>query len=74
MEAVVKRATVRRDKRYHDMYRVHWPDDTLSDMVNHTRAAEAARQFNESEERRLRGRRTLPGDAPIDLNRERVSE
>jgi len=56
----MKRATVKRDKHYQCMYRVRWPDGTLSDMVNHARAFDAADRFNASEGRRLRGRRKAP--------------
>ena len=36
-------ATVRPDERYPEMYRIHWPDGIMSDMVNLTRAKDAAK-------------------------------
>jgi hypothetical protein len=34
--------TIKPDVRYPDMYRLHWPDGEISDMVNLTRAKDAA--------------------------------
>jgi hypothetical protein len=42
------------DSTYPGMYRVRWPDGTLSDMVNLTRANDAVAFFLESAERRKR--------------------
>jgi len=36
-------ARVRPDEKYPTMWRIHWPDGEVSDMVNLTRARDAAR-------------------------------
>jgi hypothetical protein len=36
-------AWVKPDERYSSMWRIHWPDGEVSDMVNLTRARDAAR-------------------------------
>ena len=46
-----------RDAKYPEMWRVRMPDGTLSDMVNHTRAADAARVLQERMERDTRAPR-----------------
>jgi len=38
-------ATVKPDERYPEMYRIHYHDGTTSDMVNLTRAKDAARTW-----------------------------
>jgi hypothetical protein len=35
-------AWVKPDERYSSMWRIHWPDGEVSDMVNLTRACDAA--------------------------------
>lgn len=35
-------AWVKPDERYPTMWRIHWPDGSVSDMVNLTRACDAA--------------------------------
>jgi hypothetical protein len=40
------------------MWRVRWPDGSLSDMTNISRAKDAVACFMETEERRQRGRQT----------------
>jgi hypothetical protein len=52
------RAHVVRDETYPEMWRVQWPDGRLSDMVNLSRANDAAACFNETVERERRGRQT----------------
>jgi hypothetical protein len=68
-----KRATIRQDKRYPGMFRVHWPDGTLSDMVNLSRAHDAADRFNESERVRLWRVRKRGNGPLIDQNSDGVS-
>ena len=62
-ERHARKARIVPDETYPDMCRVRWPDGTLSDMVNLSRAIDAAARFNESLERDYRGRRT-PSEAP----------
>jgi len=51
-----------RDVAYPRMWRVQWPDGSLSDITNLARAEDAAACFMETEERRQRGRqRPLEG-------------
>ena len=45
------------------MLRVRWPDGNLSDMVNLSRANDAAARFNDSLDREYRGRER-PSEAP----------
>ena len=45
-----------RDATYLIMWRVKWPGGSLSDMVNLSRANDAAARFNETMEREQRGR------------------
>lgn len=42
------------DAEYKGMYRVHWFDGEISDMVNKTRAKYAIRRFEETDARRKR--------------------
>jgi hypothetical protein len=49
-------ATIEPDAKWSGMWRVRWPDDSLSDMTNLTRAKDAVACFMETEERRQRGR------------------
>jgi hypothetical protein len=44
------------DAAHPGMWRVRWPDGSLSDMTNLTRAKDAIACFIETEERRQRGR------------------
>jgi hypothetical protein len=44
------------DATHPSMWRVRWPDGSLSDMTNLTRAKDAVACFIETEERRQRGR------------------
>lgn len=37
--------SIERDGTYPDMWRIRWPDGSLSDMVNRTRAKDAAYNF-----------------------------
>ena len=60
---MTKRARTIPDETYPDMHRVRWPDDSLSDMVNLSRANDAAARFNESLDREYRGR-GKPSGAP----------
>jgi hypothetical protein len=48
------------DSTYPGMYRVRWPDGSLSDMVNLTRGRDAVACFLETAERR---RRRAPAEA-----------
>jgi hypothetical protein len=57
------KARVVHDETYPDMRRVRWPDGQLSDMVNLSRAYDAAARFNESLDREYRGR-GKPSEAP----------
>ena len=57
------KARVISDEIYPGMYRVRWPDGKLSDMVNLSRANDAAARFNESLDREYRGREK-PSEAP----------
>jgi len=43
------------DEKYPSMYRIHWPDRPPSDMVNLTRAKEAALRWAASEWRKEHG-------------------
>ena len=47
------------DSVHHGMWRVQWPNGSLSDMTNLTRAKDAVACFMETEERRQRGRQSL---------------
>ena len=58
-----KAPTIIKDQNYPGMWRVLWPDGQLSDMVNLSRAKDAAASFMESEARRQRGRKR-PVEAP----------
>jgi hypothetical protein len=40
-------ACVKPDERYPTMWRIHWPDGSVSDMVNLTRAKDAAQAIAE---------------------------
>jgi hypothetical protein len=51
-----RKAHVIRDATYPTMWRVRWPDGSLSDMVNLSRANDAAARFNETIQREQRGR------------------
>jgi hypothetical protein len=66
-------ARITPDKVYSAMRRIRWPDGTLSDMANLSRANDAVARFNESLEREYRGRQK-PSEAPYArLNAERVA-
>jgi hypothetical protein len=52
------------DATYPGMWRVRWPDRSLSDLTNLARAKDAAARFMESEERRQRGRQS-PSDGRL---------
>jgi len=59
---MAQRPKVIPDAIHLSMWRVQWPDGSLSDMANLTRAKDAAACFMETEERRQRGRqRPLEG-------------
>ena len=60
------KARVVRDERWPNMFRVQWPDGSLSDMVNLSRANDAAARFNETQGREQRGRQSRVGAARID--------
>ena len=57
------KARVIPDETYPGMFRVRWPDGKLSDMVNLSRANDAAARFNDTLEREYRGR-GKPSEAP----------
>ena len=59
----MRKARIVRDELHHQMFRVRWPDGALSDMVNLSRANDAAARFNETLEREYRGRQK-PAKAP----------
>jgi len=59
----MKKASVIRDETYSTMWRVRWPDGSLSDMANLSRANNAAARFNETQGREQRGRRSRVGAA-----------
>lgn len=47
------------DDKWPNMYRIQWPDGTISDMANLTRCNDAVARFKETTERRKRhGRQT----------------
>jgi hypothetical protein len=46
------------DAKWSGMWRVQWPDGTLSDMVNLTRAKDATAAHLETVDRRRRGRQS----------------
>ena len=54
----MKTARLQPDDNWKGMWRVRWPDDRLSDMVNLTRAKDAIACFMESVDRRRRGRQS----------------
>ena len=56
---MAQRPKVIPDTIHPSMWRVQWPDGSLSDMANLTRAKDAAACFIETEERRHRGRQSL---------------
>ncbi len=47
------------DAKYLGMWRAQWPDGSLSDMANLSRAKDAVARFVETEERRQRARHSL---------------
>lgn len=53
------------DKDYPGMYRIHWPDGKVSDMVNKTRAKDAIRRFEEADARRKREGAAEPLGSPL---------
>jgi hypothetical protein len=61
------------DETYPAMHRVRWPDGNLSDMVNLSRANDAAARFNESLEREYRGRGKPSGAPYVRLKAERAA-
>jgi hypothetical protein len=69
----MKKARIIRDAAYSDMHRVRWPDGSLSDMANLSRANDAAARFNETIERELRGRRKPSEALYVRLKAERVA-
>jgi hypothetical protein len=54
--SAMKKACVVPDDRWPNMFRVQWPDGTLSDMANLSRTDDAAARFNETQGREQRGR------------------
>ena len=56
------------DPIYLGMWRVRWPDDRLSDIVNLSRAKDGIASFTESAERRLRARQSALEAPGSDLN------
>ena len=48
----MKKPEIIEDKTYKGMYRIHWPDEVVSDMVNLSRAKDAVNRWIESEKRR----------------------
>jgi hypothetical protein len=52
------------DTTYPGMWRVQWPDGRLSDMVNLTRAKDAIACFEETLERKRRGRHSPRNGRP----------
>ena len=67
------KARVIPDEAYHEMHRVRWPDGTLSDMANLSRANDAAARFNDTLDREYRGR-GKPSEAPyVRLNAGRAA-
>jgi hypothetical protein len=67
------RAELVPDAKYPGMWRVRWPDGSLSDIVNLTRAKDALASFLETEERRQRGRHGRAGRPPMRQNRRGAS-
>ena len=61
---MAQRPKVIPDAIHLSMWRVQWPDGSLSDMANLTRAKDAAACFMETEERRQRGRQSLSEGRP----------
>ena len=59
----MKKAKVIPDETHPKMHRVRWPGGELSDMVDLSRANDAAARFNESLDREYRGREK-PSEAP----------
>ena len=51
------------DETYPEMHRVRWPDGTLSDLANLSRANDASARFNDTLDREYRGRQK-PSEAP----------
>lgn len=51
MSSRAKKNTVKVDSVYPDMYRVHWSDGVVSDMVNITRARDAVQVYEANEAR-----------------------
>lgn len=45
---MIRKAKVIPNKQYVGMFRVQWPDKKISDMVNLSRANDAARRFNDA--------------------------
>lgn len=67
------KARVIPDEAYPEMHRVRWPDGTLSDMANLSRANDAAARFNDTLDREYRGR-GKPSEAPyVRLNAGRAA-
>ena len=62
-EKSAAKARIVPDETYPEMHRVRWPDGELSDMVNLSRAHDAAARFNDTLEREYRGR-GKPSEAP----------
>ena len=67
------KASVISDSKHDGMWRVKFANASLSDMVNLTRANDAAARFNETVDREQRGRQKPAGRGYSDLNDERAS-
>jgi hypothetical protein len=59
----MRKARIIPDETHPEMHRVRWPDGNLSDMVNLSRANDAAAAFNDRLDRQYRGREK-PLEAP----------
>jgi hypothetical protein len=56
------------DETHPEMHRVRWPDGKLSDMVNLSRANDAAAAFNDRLDRQYRGREKPSDGVYVRLN------
>ena len=62
------------DSKYPDMWRVHWPGDGYSDLVNLSWAKDALARFAETESRQHRRRQSHLKAPPVRSNQSGVSE
>jgi hypothetical protein len=69
----MKTARIVSDKAYPDMHRVRWPDGQLSDMVNLSRACDAAARFNDRLDRQFSGRESPSEGVYVRSNAERAA-